>query len=266
MDRRHAPVVAGVHCLQHVEGLGAAHLTDQDPVGPHPEAVAQKLPDGELALALNVGRPVLERDHMRVVDLQLGRVLDRDHSLVVRNETRDHVQSRRLARAGSTGDQDVHAAEHGGLEELGHRGAEAALAGQVFHAQHGVLELPDRQGGAVNGRGPDDRVDAAAVRKPRVDHGVQAVDVTPGGRDHAPDRLQQLVLVLEPHVGLRQDAAPLDEHLVRAVDHDLAHGTVVQKAVERAVPDRGAQDDVGQRGLLLRVELDAVFGEEAIEV
>jgi len=33
----------------------------------------------------------------------------------------------------------------------------------------------------------------------------------------------QLVFVFEPDVGLRQHAAPLDEDLVRTVDHDLAH-------------------------------------------
>jgi hypothetical protein len=60
--------------------------------------------------------------------------------------------------------------------------------------------------------------------------------------------------------------AALDENLVRAVHHDLAHGAVVQQAVERAVTDRGAEDDVGQRRLLLRVEIDAVVREEAIEV
>jgi hypothetical protein len=43
--------VAGVHGLEHVESLGAAHLADEDPVGAHPEAVAQELADGQLALA-----------------------------------------------------------------------------------------------------------------------------------------------------------------------------------------------------------------------
>ena len=104
--------------------------------------------------------------------------------------------------------------------------------------------------GAVDGGGPDDRVDAAAVRQAGVDHRVEAVDVPPGRGDHAPDRLEQLVLVLEPDVGLGQDAAPLDEDLVGAVDHDLAHRAVVKQAVERSVADRGAQDDVGERRLL----------------
>ena len=87
-----------------------------------------------------------------------------------------------------------------------------------------------------------------------------------GGGDHAPDRFQELVLVLESHLGFGEDAAALDEHLVRAVDHDLADGAVVEEAVEGSVADRRAQDDVGERRLLGSAELDAVLGQEAVEV
>ncbi len=73
-------------------------------------------------------------------------------------------------------------------------------------------------------------------------------------------------VVLEPHVGFRQDAPPLDEDLVWAVDHDLADGAVVQETVQRAVTNRGAEDDVGQGRFFLRVELDPVLGQEAVQV
>ena len=87
-----------------------------------------------------------------------------------------------------------------------------------------------------------------------------------GRGDHAADRLEELVFVLEANVGLGQHSAPLDEDLVGAVDHDLAHRPVVEQAVERSVADRRAQDDVGKRRLLLRVEDDAVFQQEAVEM
>ena len=266
VDGRHRPVVAGVHRLQHVQGLGAADLAHQDAVGPHAEAVAQQLPDRELALALDVRRAVLEGDDVRVVDLQLGRVLDGDHALVVRDEARDHVERRRLAGAGAAGDEDVHAPEHRGLEKLRHGRAEAALVLQVLDAEDRVLELADRQRRAVDRGRPDDGVDAASVRQAGVDHRVEAVDVAAGRRHHAPDGLQQLVLVLEADLGFGQYASPLDEDLVGSVDHDLAHGAVVEQAVERAVADRRAQDDVGQRRLLLRVEDDVVLEQELVEV
>ena len=258
--------MARVHRLEHVERLGAADLADQDAVGAHPQAVAQQLADRELALALDVGRPVLERDDMRVVDLQLRGVFDRDHTLVVRDEACDHVERGRLARARAAGDEDVHATQHRGLQELRHRGAEAALAGEVFHAQYGVFELADGERGAVDGGRPDDRVDAAAVRQAGVHHRVEAVDMPAGRRDHAPDRFEQLILVLESHLGLGEDASALDEDLVGAVHHDLAHRPVVEEAVERPIADGRPEDDVGERRLLWGAELDAVLGQEAIEV
>ena len=256
----------GVHGLQHVERLGAADLADQDAVGAHSKAVAEELADGQLALALDVGRTVLQRDDVRVVDLQLRRILDRDHALVVRDEPGDDVQRRRLAGPGAARDQDVHAPEHGGLQELSHGRAQAAFVLEVLDAEHRVLELPDRQRGAVDGGGPDDGVDTASVGQAGVHHRVQPVDVPACGRDHAADRLQQLVLILEADVGLGQYAAALDEDLVRAVDHDLAHRPVVEEAVERPVADRRAKDDVGERRFLLRVQDDSVFHQEAVEV
>ena len=266
MDGRHRTVVPGVHRLQHVQRLRAADLSDEYPVGAHSQAVAQQLADRQLALAFDVRWTMFEGDDVGVVDLQLRRVLDRDHALVVRDETRDHVQRRGLARPGAARDKDVHAAEHRRLQELRHRRAQAALVLQVLDAEHRVLELADRQRGAVDRRRSDDRVDAAAVGQTRVDHRVETVDVASGGCDHAADRLQQLVLVLEADVRFRQHASTLDEDLVRAVDHDLAHRAVVEKAVERAVADGGAKDDVGERRLLLGVEVDAVLEQEAVEV
>ena len=266
VDGRHRAVVAGVHRLQHVERLGAADLADQDSVRSHSQAVAKQLANRQLAFALDVGRTVLERDHVRVVDLQLGSVLDGDHALVVGDEARHHVQGGRLAGAGASGNEDVHASKHGGLEEFRHGGTQAPLVLQVVDAEHRVLELADGQRRAVDGRRPDDGVDAAAVWQARVDHRVEAVDVAPGGRDHAADRLEQLVLILETDIGFGQHAAALDEDLVGSVDHDLAHRAVVKEAVERSITDRGAKDDVGQGRLLLRVEQDAVFEQETVEV
>ena len=247
VDGRHRPVMPGVHRLQHVECLGAAHLADQDAVGPHSEAVPEQLADRELALALDVGGAVLQGDDVRVVDLELRCVLDRDHPLVVRDETRDDVQGRRLAGAGAARDEDVHAAQHGGRQELRHRGAQAPLVFEVVDAEDGILELADREGRSVDRGGPDDRVDAAAVGQPGVDHRVETIDVAPGGGDHAADGLEELVLVLEADVRFREHATPLDEDLVGPVDHDLAHRAVVKEAVERSISDRGTKDDVRER-------------------
>ena len=77
-------VVAGVHGLQHVQALAAAALADHDAVGAHAQRVAHQIADGDLALALDVGRPGLQPHHVVLLELQLGRVLDGDDALVRR--------------------------------------------------------------------------------------------------------------------------------------------------------------------------------------
>jgi len=57
--------VAGVGRLQHVEHLGAPDLADDDAVRPHAQGIADQLAQGDLAPALDVGRPGLEPDDVR---------------------------------------------------------------------------------------------------------------------------------------------------------------------------------------------------------
>ena len=84
--------MARVHGLEHVERLGAADLADDDAVGAHTQGVADELADADLALALDVRRARLERDDVLLLELELGRVLDRDDALVVRDERREGVE------------------------------------------------------------------------------------------------------------------------------------------------------------------------------
>ena len=109
---RERAVVAGVHRLQHVERLAAAALADDDAVGPHAQRVAHEVADRVLALALHVRRARLERDDVRLLELQLGGVLDGDDALVVGDRRRQDVEQRRLARAGAAGDEDVAPRDH----------------------------------------------------------------------------------------------------------------------------------------------------------
>ena len=84
VHRRQRAVVAGVHGLEHVQRLGATDLAHDDAVGPHAEGVADQVPDGDLALALDVGRASLQADDVVLVQLQLDGVFDGDDALVVR--------------------------------------------------------------------------------------------------------------------------------------------------------------------------------------
>ena len=102
VDRGHAPIVPGVHRLEHVQGGGIADLTDDDPVRAHAKAVAQKLPDGQLAPSLDVRGTELHRHEVGVTHLELGRVFDGDHPLLVRDHRPEHVQGGGFARAGAS--------------------------------------------------------------------------------------------------------------------------------------------------------------------
>jgi len=78
-----------------------------------------------LALALEVGRTRLQPHHVRLLQRQFGRVLDRDDALVVRDETRQTVEHRGLARARAAGDQDVE-------PRLDHRLQHRNLSGEML--------------------------------------------------------------------------------------------------------------------------------------
>lgn len=75
VDGGERSVVAGGHGLEHVEGLAAADLADDDAVGgAHAEGVADEVADGDPALALDVGRPALQRDDVGLLELEFGGV------------------------------------------------------------------------------------------------------------------------------------------------------------------------------------------------
>src|SRR5450756_2823169 len=83
VQRTHRSVVTGVHGLQQVEGLRSADFADDDAFGTHTQAVADQLAHGDLAFALDVGRPGFQPYHMRLLQLQFGGILAGDDALVV---------------------------------------------------------------------------------------------------------------------------------------------------------------------------------------
>ena len=99
--------MAGVHGLQHVQGLATAALAHHDAVGAHAQAVDEEVPDADLALAFQVGRARFQGDHVRLLQLQLGAVLDGDDALAGGDVGREGVEQGGLARTGAAGDQDV---------------------------------------------------------------------------------------------------------------------------------------------------------------
>ena len=144
--------MAGVHRLQQVEGLRSAHLADDDPLGPHAQAVLDEIAHGDLALALDVGRARLEAHDMRLLQLQLGGVLAGDDALVVLDVAGQAVEQRRLAGAGAAGDEDVAARAGDDLQDRGAFRRDRAELDELIERQLVLLELADGERRAVDRR------------------------------------------------------------------------------------------------------------------
>src|SRR2546430_16870559 len=94
---REGAVVAGVHGLEHREGLAATRLTDDDALGSHTEGIPDEVHDRDGDLAFDVRGARLEAYDVVLDESELGGVLDRDDALVLRDEAREDVEERRLS-------------------------------------------------------------------------------------------------------------------------------------------------------------------------
>ena len=192
VNRGERAVVTGVHRLQHVQGGAVTTLTDDDPVGPHAQRVLDELTDVDLSAALDVGRSRLETQHVVLLELELGRVLDGDDALVVGDEGGHHVEQGRLARAGTTGDDDVAATTDAGAQEVTDLRRERAERNEVLVRERVGGELADGEQGAVERDGRDDRVDTRAVGQPGVHERAGLVDATADATDDLVDRAAEV--------------------------------------------------------------------------
>ena len=179
--------MARVHRLEHVERLRAANLAHDDPVGAHAQGVPHELPDRDLAGALDVLRPGLEAQHVVLLQLELGGVLDGDDALRIGDRLRERVQERRLARARPAGDQEVELGEHAALEEVDGVVGERAQPDELVQVEPLVAELADRHERAAQRERWDDCVHTAPVREARVHHRRRLVDPPPDLGDHLVD-------------------------------------------------------------------------------
>ena len=158
VDRGERAVVAGVHGLQHVERLGAAHLADDDAIRPHAQRVAHEVALRSTSpLPSMFGGPRLEPHDVRLLQLQLRGVLDRDDALGHRHEAREDVEQRRLAGAGAAGDHDVQPAVHDRPQHLRHRLLIVPSRIRSSALKQLDREAPDRQHRPVERERRDDR-------------------------------------------------------------------------------------------------------------
>src|SRR5579872_464990 len=156
------------------------------------------------------------------------------------------VQEGGLARAGAAGNHGGDAALDRAVQEFGDAGRHRADGDQALQVVGLLGELPDRDGGAVDGDRGDGGVHAAAVRKASVDHRRAFVDPPAHGGDDAVDDAQEVVVVAEADGREFELAVPLDVDLERPVDQDVGDRVVLQQGLDRPqthhlVEDVGAQ-------------------------
>ena len=146
------------------------HLADHDPVGAHAQGISDQLADRNLALALDVGGPRLERDDVLLAKLELGGILDGDDPLVGGDEAtraRSAVvvlpepvppETKMLSRPAT------HARRKSNISAVRVPNSDQVLHGQRLTANFRIVTGPDE------GERRDDGVDARAVGQPRIHH------------------------------------------------------------------------------------------------
>ena len=209
--------MARVHRLQHVHGFRSAHFTHDDPIGPHAKGVAEQVPLAHRTGPFEVRRAGLHADHVRLLQLQLGGVLDRHEPFTARNERGKHVQQCRLAGSGAARDQRVHLPSDGRFQERNHfRRAGSHLDEAIWG--EALSEAANREYGAVERERWQHGVDARTVWKPSIDHRARFVHATTDPRGDPLNHANEVSLIREGDIDLLEPAAALDVDLIRGVD------------------------------------------------
>ena len=215
--------------------------------------------------ALEVRRARLELDDVRLVELELGGILDGDDALVLGDERRQHVEGRRLARTGAAGDEDVEPRLDTGAQELEHLRGRRPEVDEVVDGDRLGRELPHGDDRTDQRQRLDDRVDARAVGQPRVDARARRVDPPAERGDDPVDDAEDVLVVQEVAVDPFDLAAALDVQVARPVDHDLGDRLVEQERVERPEAADLADQLLGQVLALVVGDRETVDVEDAVD-
>ena len=186
---------------------------------------------------------------MPLLQLELARILDHEHTLVVRDEGAERVQDGRLARACRARDDHILVQEDERADEPPRPFVHAAERLHPLDGQRVLLELADGDDRADARERRDDGVDAAAVREARVQARMEIVE-------HAHDRLRDVRRRRAEHrfadellQYFLQLAPSLDVDAARTVDQDLRNRVVGQIGRHRREEER--QKGIGVVTLLL---------------
>ena len=187
VDGRQRAVVARVHGLQHVQGLGAAAFAHHDAVRPHAQGVADQVADGIGPLAFDVGHFRLE-SHRRALCSAAARRCLRSVTMRSLSGMKSLRQLSRVVLPVPVPPEIkmLRRSSDGGPEELRRRRGDRLQPHQVLDDQLAGRELADRQARAGIRQRRNDRVDPATVSQAGIDQRAALVDrAAPPGRRSA---------------------------------------------------------------------------------
>ncbi len=254
--------MAGVHRLQHVERFGGAHFADDDPVGPHPQGVPYQIALGDLALAFQAGRPGFQTHHMRLLQLQFGRVFDRDDAL-------GRIDHARLIAFSSVVLPDPVPPEM----MMFSRARPAISSTRATCAVRSRLRPGGRNRcrrlanlrieiyGPSSASGGEHDIDAGAVQQARI--APSGCFHRPGGRSTT--RCAGRCCRHAPRRGTARPTAStlpaaFDKYPVRPVHHDIGDAVVVEQRLQRPEAQHVVDKIAGELALFAAVKLDAPLG------
>ena len=253
--------MAGVHRLQHVESLTGATLANHDSVRSHTQTVLDQIANRHLSTTLDVGRAGLHAEHMVLMELEFLRILNRDDSLPVGNERRQHVESCCLTGSGTTRNDHVELSDHAGLQEARRVGIECAEADEIINLERIGLELSNGQKRATDRQRRDHRVHTRSVREASVAHRRRLVDATADLADDLVDDAAQMSLVDECDRVLGQPAVSFHVDRFRTVAHDFGHIVVAEQRVDRSVAENVIGDILNQLRFVSRRQRGPLLGQ-----
>ena len=157
------------------------------------------MPDS--TFSFNVGSARFQAYNVLLLELQFGRILNRDDAFRGRDVSREHVEQCRFSGAGTAGDQDVELAlDHGG-KQLQHGFGQGFVLDHVASGERITTETTNREARAIDGKGRNDGVDAGAVLQSGIDHGRGFVHPASDAGNDAIDDLHQVSVILEREPG-----------------------------------------------------------------
>ena len=89
-----------IHRLEHVQSFTTTTFANNDTIRAHPQRIAHQFTDTYYSMTFHIGKLGFEANDMILLKLQFGGILNRNDPFRCRDETRQNIQERGLARPG----------------------------------------------------------------------------------------------------------------------------------------------------------------------